>query len=99
MHVSVATNQNRVDGSVLSHFQIAESVREDPVKKQSRVRSVYNCGRSDASKVAVRLRRFPRKILKRCSLEEFVECDPKLPSRNVDHLRELGRRSVIRSWW
>ena len=39
------TNQKRADGSVLSHYQIAESVW-DPAKKRSRVRIVYNCGRS-----------------------------------------------------
>ena len=42
------TNQKRVDGSVLSHFQIAENVW-DAVRKRSRVRTVYNCGRSDAN--------------------------------------------------
>ena len=71
------SNQKRADGSVLSHLQIAENVW-DPVKKRSRVRIVYNCGRSDDPKSAERLRRLARSILKRCSPEELLASDPAL---------------------
>ena len=57
------SNQKRADGSFLSHLQIAESVW-DPVKKRSRVRIVYNCGRSDDPAAAQRLRRLANSILK-----------------------------------
>ena len=49
------SKQSRADGSTLSHLQIAESVW-DPLKKRSRVRIVYNCGRSDDPEVTERLR-------------------------------------------
>ena len=69
------TTQKRVDGSSLSHLQIAETVW-DPVKKRSRVRILYNCGRADDEKAVERLRRLARSILKRCSPEELARTDP-----------------------
>ena len=75
------SNQKRADGSVLSHLQLAENVW-DPVKKRSRVRIVYNCGRSDDPKIAKRLRRLARSILKRCPPEDPSAADP--GSRVVD---------------
>ena len=71
------SKQKRADGSVLSHFQIAENVW-DPVKKRSRVRILYNCGRSDDAKATEGLRRLARSILKRCSPEELVVDHPSL---------------------
>ena len=69
------TTQKRVDGTTLSHLQIAENVW-DPVKKRSRVRILYNCGRADDEKAVERLRRLARSILKRCSPEELARTDP-----------------------
>ena len=68
------TRQKRVDGSVLTHLQLAESVW-DPVKGQSKINIVYNCGRADDPEVAARLRRLARSILRRCSPEEVVAQD------------------------
>ena len=91
------SNQKRADGSVLSHLQIAENVW-DPVKKRSRVRIVYNCGRVGDPRSAERLRRLARSILKRCSPEEFVAGDPGLrvvdtwPYGDVYVLEHLWRR-------
>ena len=70
-----ATRQKRVDGTVLTHLQIAES-EWDAVKRQSRIRIIYNCGRADDPEVHERLRRLARSILKRCSPEEIVADAP-----------------------
>ena len=91
------SNQKRADGSVLSHLQIAENVW-DPVKKRSRVRILYNCGRGDDPNAIERLRRLARSILKRCSPEELVAADPSLrvvdtwPYGEVYVLEHLWRR-------
>ena len=69
------STQKRADGSRLSHLQIAKNVW-DPIKKRSRVRILYNCGRADDEKAVERLRRLARSILKRCSPEELVRADP-----------------------
>ncbi len=68
------STQKRADGSALRHLQIAENVW-DPVKKRSRVRILYNCGRADDPKATERLRRLARSILKRCSPEELAAAD------------------------
>lgn len=65
------STQKRADGSALRHLQIAENVW-DPLKKRSRVRILYNCGRADDPKATERLRRLARSILKRCSPEELA---------------------------
>jgi hypothetical protein len=65
------TRQKLNGGGHLTHLQLAESVW-DPVKRQSRIRIVYNCGRADDPAVAERLRRLARGILRRCSPEEIV---------------------------
>ena len=91
------SKQTRADGSTLSHLQIAESVW-DPLKKRSRVRIVYNCGRSDDPEVTERLRRLARSILKRCSPEAIVAQDPSWrvldawPYGDVHVLEHLWRR-------
>ena len=69
------TRQKRVDGTVLTHLQLAES-EWDPVKRQSKIRIIYNCGRADDPEVHERLRRLARSILKRCSPEEIVADSP-----------------------
>ena len=76
------TTQKRVDGTALSHLQIAENVW-DPVKKRSRVRILYNCGRADDEKAVERLRRLARSILKRCSPEELARTDPGIQVLNA----------------
>ena len=91
------SKQTRADGSTLSHLQIAESVW-DPLKKRSRVRIVYNCGRSDDPEVTERLRRLARSILKRCSPEAIVAQGPSWrvldawPYGDVHVLEHLWRR-------
>ena len=91
------SKQKRADGSVLSHLQIAENVW-DPEKKRSRVKILYNCGRSDDPKATQRLRRLARSILKRCSPEELIVDDPSLrvvdtwPYGDVYVLEHLWRR-------
>jgi hypothetical protein len=69
------TRQKRVDGSYLTHLQIAESVW-DPRKRQTKIHILYNCGRADDPQVAERLRRLARSILRRCSPEAIVSEDP-----------------------
>lgn len=69
------TRQKRADGTTLTHLQLAESTW-DPVKRQSRIRVIYNCGRADDPDVAERLRRLARTILRRCSPEEIVAEHP-----------------------
>ena len=76
------TTQKRVDGTALSHLQIAENVW-DPVKKRSRVRILYNCERADDEKAVERLRRLARSILKRCSPEELARTDPGIQVLNA----------------
>ena len=91
------SSQKRADGSRLRHLQIAENVW-DPVKKRSRVRILYNCGRADDPKVAERLRRLAGSILKRCSPEELAAAGTGLrvvdawPHGDVHALEALWRR-------
>ena len=94
------STQKRADGSKLSHLQIAENVW-DPIKKRSRVRILYNCGRADDEKAVERLRRLARSILKRCSPEELVRADPAMqvvdtwPYGDVYVLEQLWRRAGL----
>jgi hypothetical protein len=69
------TKQKRVNGQVITHLQLAESVW-NPDKKRSETRIIYNCGRADDPEVAERLRRLGRSILRRVSPEEIVAKDP-----------------------
>lgn len=69
------TRQKRVDGSYLTHLQIAESVW-DSRKHQTKIHILSNCGRADDPQVAERLRRLARSILRRCSPEAIVSEDP-----------------------
>jgi Transposase DDE domain len=69
------TRQKRTDGSVLTHLQLVESVW-DPVKRQSKIRVIHNCGRADDPEVIERLRRLACNILRRCSPEEIVAENP-----------------------
>ena len=91
------STQKRADGSALRHLQIAEN-EWDPVKKRSRVRILYNCGRADDPKATERLRRLARSILKRWSPEELVAAYTGLkvvdawPHGDVHALQALWRR-------
>ena len=87
--------KKRADGSVLSHLQIAESIW-DPVKKRSRVRIVYNCGRSDDPAAAERLRRLASSILRRCAPEELVD---RAPSMRVADAWPYGDLYVLEQLW
>ena len=91
------TRQKRVDGTVLTHLQLAESVW-DPDKGQSRINIVYNCGRADDPQATERLRRLARSILRRCSPEEVVAEDASWrlidawPYGDLHVLEQLWRR-------
>ena len=69
------TRQRRADGSYLTHLQLVESVW-DPLKGQSKIRILHNCGRADDPEVVGRLRRLARSILRRCSPEAIVTENP-----------------------
>ena len=94
------STQKRADGSALRHLQIAENVW-DPVKKRSKVRILYNCGRADDPKAAERLRRLARSIFKRCSPEELAAADSNLkvvdawPYGDVHALERLWERAGL----
>lgn len=99
------TRQRRVDGSYLTHLQIAESVW-DPVKRHTKIRILYNCGRADDLGVAERLRRLARSILRRCSPEDIVSENPQWQLLDawpygdiyvLEHLwQRLGMAEVLR---
>lgn len=65
------SRQKRADGSVISHYQLAESVW-DKEKKRSRTEIVYGFGRADEPGIEDRLRKLARSILRRCSPEEIA---------------------------
>jgi hypothetical protein len=50
------SRQKRVDGSVLTHLQLAENVW-DPEKRRAQVKILYNCGRADDPQSTERLGR------------------------------------------
>ena len=91
------TRQKRADGSYLTHLQLAESVW-DPVKRQSKIRVIYSCGRADNSEVVARLRRLAKSILRRCSPDEIVAEHPEWrlidawPYGDIHVLEQLWRR-------
>ena len=89
------TRQKRVDGSVLTHLQLAESVW-DPDKGQSKINIVYNCGRADDPEVAERLRRLARSILRRCFPEEVLAEDA---SWNLIDAWPYGDLYVLEQLW
>src|SRR5215831_3974163 len=66
------TRQKRVDGSFVTHLQLAESVW-NPRKKRSEVRILHTCGRAEDPKTAERLRTLARSILKKCDPHEIVQ--------------------------
>ena len=94
------TRQKRVDGTVITHLQLAESVW-NPAKRRSDTRIVHNCGRAEDPTVGERLRRLARSILRRCSPEEIVAADPSWkvvdawPYGDLFVLEQLWRRLGI----
>src|SRR5262249_40028261 len=74
------TRQKRVDGSFVTHLQLAESVW-NPHKKRSEVRIIHHCGRAEDPHTAERLRQLARSILKRGDPQDIVQ--PSTPGRLV----------------
>jgi len=94
------TKQRRADGTVITHYQLAQSVWNRD-KKRSETRIIHNCGRVDDPEVVERLRRLARGILRRCSPEELAASGPgwraldAWPFGHVYVLEELWRRLGI----
>ena len=70
------TRQNRKDGSVGSHFQIAHH-SQDPASRRSRVKILHNVGRADSEQSVETLRRLAR-------------CDPRQVAAIHSDCRLLG---------
>lgn len=69
------SKQRLKDGSLVEHYQLAESTW-DRQKKRSRTHIVYNFGRVDDPAVAERLRTLAHSILRRCAPEQIVADAP-----------------------
>jgi Transposase DDE domain len=89
------TRQKRVDGSVVTHLQLAESVW-NPRTQRSEVRIVHNCGRAEDPQTTERLRKLARSILKRCAPEEIVAQSPQWRLRNA---WPYGTLYVLETLW
>ena len=76
------SKQKLVNGNVICHYQLAESVW-DKKKKRSRTDIIYNFGRTEDPKVSERLRRLAKSILRRCSPELLVAENPDLKIINA----------------
>ena len=89
------SRQKRVDGSVLTHLQLAENVW-DPEKQRAQVKILYNCGRADDADSTERLKRLARSILRRCAPEEIVAENP---SWQVVNAWPYGDLYVLEQLW
>jgi len=89
------SRQKRVDGTVISHLQLAESVWNSEKKRPS-TRIVHNFGRTSDPQVIERLRKLARNILRRCSPEEIVADDP---SWRVVNAWPYGDVYVLETLW
>jgi transposase len=89
------SQQKRVDGSVISYYQLAESVWR-PEKRRSQTRIIYNFGRANDPEVIERLRKLARSILRRCAAEEIVADDP---SWRVVDAWPYGNVYVLEALW
>lgn len=69
------SKQRLKDGSLVEHYQLAESTWERQ-RKRSRTHIVYNFGRVDDPAVVERLRKLAHSILRRCAPEEIVAAAP-----------------------
>ena len=65
------TKQKRTNGTVLAHYQIAESVWNKRTKKPE-TKIIHNFGRIEDPKVVNQLRKLAKSILRRCSPEELA---------------------------
>jgi len=89
------SRQKRVDGSILTHYQLAESVW-DPKLGRSKTSIVYSFGRTHDPQVADRLRKLASSILRRCSPDEIVLDDP---SWQVQNAWPYGDLYVLERLW
>jgi hypothetical protein len=89
------SRQKRVDGSLLTHLQLAENVW-DPEKQRAQVKILYNCGRADDAASTERLKRLARGILRRCAPEEIVAENP---SWQVVNAWPYGDLYVLEQLW
>jgi hypothetical protein len=89
------SRQKRVDGSVVEHYQLVESVW-NPTKGRPDTKLVHNVGRLDDPRTADQLLRLARGILKRCAPEELVAGRPGW--RLVDAW-PLGDLHVVEQVW
>ena len=89
------SRQKRVDGSLLTHLQLAENVW-DPEKQRAQVKILYNCGRADDAASTERLKRLARSILRRCAPEEIVAENP---SWQVVNAWPYGDLYVLEQLW
>lgn len=69
------SRQKRVDGTIVSNYQLAESVWDKKAKK-ARTHIIYNFGRTEDPQIVERLHKLARSILRRCSPDEIVAEDP-----------------------
>jgi len=89
------SKQKRADGSIIAHYQLAESLWSKS-KKRSVTRIVYSFGRVDDPRVVERLRKLARNILRRCSPEEIVADEP---SWQVLDAYSYGGVYVLEALW
>ena len=89
------SRQRRVDVTVISHYQLAESVWY-PAKGRSKTKIVYSFGRTRDPQVVDRLRKLARSILRRCSPDEIVADEP---GWRVENAWPYGGLYVLESLW
>lgn len=69
------SRQKRANGSVLEHYQLAESVW-CPQRKRSKTRILYNFGRVSDPAVVAQLRKLAASIMRRCDPEALAAGNP-----------------------
>ena len=69
------SKQKRVDGTIISYYQLAESVWNKE-KKRPTTRIVYNFGRTTEPDMSDKLQKLARSILRRTNPEEILHDDP-----------------------
>ena len=89
------SRQKLASGTVVSHYQLAESVW-DKTTKRAKTRLIYSFGRAEDPKVTERLRKLAKSILRRCSPDEIVADDP---SWKVVDAWPYGPVHVLEALW
>jgi len=89
------SKQKRVDGTVIEHYQLAESIWQ-PDKKRARTQIVYNFGRVDEPGMGERLRKLAKSILRRCAPDEIVA---EMPGWRVADAWPFGDVYVLEALW